>query len=256
MYVCVCILCMNLLSSFKKKHKETCYKGNYSSFWLLKLNDLWNESYMQSCKHEHTETKVIVLLWHSKYIHKKETHITIFIVFDKISRFNLVTLNLPYISSCIPIKSIFSVTMETQSSQSRVSCQVVVGNHGDVVEGEIKSQGAVRYHGNAGESTVGAVTGELQVTAVTWWLLAVWVWPLTPAEGREEDEDDEEIKVAHAMFFRCPTHWNNINKQEIEIKSIIWPRQVRGSLCEVFNQPNRFNSSLVGNECNDNESRT
>lgn len=78
--------------------------------------------------------------------------------------------------------------METQSSQSHVACQIVNGQHGDIVEGEIKGQGTVCYCGNMGKSSIGAVAGEPQVTAIAGWPLAVWVYPLTPAQGDEEDE--------------------------------------------------------------------
>lgn len=59
----------------------------------------------------------------------------------------------------------FSVTMEIQSPQWPMSCQVVDSHHGDVVEGEINSQSLTRYHGNVSESVMGAVTGELRVAA-------------------------------------------------------------------------------------------
>lgn len=84
--------------------------------------------------------------------------------------------------------------METQSPQSHVTHQIVNGHYSDIVEGEIKGQGTVCYHGNMGKSSIGAVTGQPQVTAIAGWPLAIWVNPLTQAQGKEEEEEGE-IKV-------------------------------------------------------------
>lgn len=66
-------------------------------------------------------------------------------------------------------------TVKTQNSQLSVACQIIIGHHGDVVVGEVKTQGVVCYHGNPCEAVKGAVTGEPKVTATTGWPLVIWV---------------------------------------------------------------------------------
>lgn len=83
------------------------------------------------------------------------------------------------------------VTTETQDPQKRVICQVIVLHSGDVVEGKVKGQGTVGYHRNQGETTIGAVTHTLQVTAIAGWFLFVWAELLTPDQGGEGQEGRE-----------------------------------------------------------------
>lgn len=121
--------------------------------------------------------------------------------------------------------------METQSSQSRVARQIINRHHGDVVEGEIKSQGAVCHRGNTRKSAVGAVTGELQVAVIAGRPLAVWVWPLTPGQ-REEDEEEDEVKIGLKTHttgkedtFRWEADGNREVKDEEEESEAKWRRQ-------------------------------
>lgn len=55
---------------------------------------------------------------------------------------------------------IIALTAEIQSHQPSVVSQVVGCHHGDVVEGQVEAQGLLRYHGNACQSSKGAVTEE------------------------------------------------------------------------------------------------
>lgn len=85
--------------------------------------------------------------------------------------------------------------METQLSQWLVVRQVVIGDHGDFVEGQVENHGAACYHGNISESPVGAVTGEPQVTAITGRPLVF----RTPTPADEEEEEVKRGRVSHGV---------------------------------------------------------
>lgn len=95
--------------------------------------------------------------------------------------------------------------MEIQNPQLFVACQVIICHYGDVVEGQVQSQGLACYHGNMNESVVGAVAGEVTIAAIAGRPAFLRLWPLTQTKVEEEEEEDGE-GAANLVFYTAKSN--------------------------------------------------
>lgn len=85
-----------------------------------------------------------------------------------------------------------------------MSYKVLLGHHGDVVEGKVQAQRLVCYHGNAGESAVGAVTAVMEVASSAGRPPIAPVDLLTPdqRDQQEEQGQGDRSQTSHAAEWK------------------------------------------------------